>query len=109
MKKAMLIAAVLVAVASSIAAAQTRGLTGQDFRDLPLIARLSYTRGFVDGLQLGARFPTETAKINACSRNMTGGQIEAIISKFVNEHPEEWNEPLAGLSFVALRQACRAK
>jgi hypothetical protein len=76
-----------------------------------------YAMGIVDGMLLAPLFGAPTAwrdgqKIGAfgnCITGMTDTQVAAIISKFVRDHPERWNDPLNAVAFTAMTQACSQK
>lgn len=44
-----------------------------------------------------------------CLEKMTAGQVSAIAQKYAADHPEQWNEPLPHVTFIALLHACAAK
>jgi hypothetical protein len=50
--------------------------------------------------------PKEKMKwLESYTENMTGTQVAAIISKFLEENPGRWHEGLHVLTFAALREA----
>ncbi len=108
MKRAVLLIAVVV-FASGLAAAQDQGVTGRQFRDQTKEMRLFYSLGFVTGFSLGSASGGFGEQLAACTDKMTLGQVEAIISKFVDEHPEHWNAGIGGIALSALSRACRAR
>jgi hypothetical protein len=40
---------------------------------------------------------------------MRSDQLKAIIDKYLAEHPEIWNEDMAGITYGALLPVCRAR
>lgn len=84
-------------------------ITGQQFRDLPELRRRSYAAGIVDGALLAPLMGAPKASVTwfeSCATGMTDDQIAAIISKFVNDNPARWHEPVHTQFYAAMRQAC---
>ena len=50
-----------------------------------------------------------TATLVVCveERNMTRGQVVAIVEKYMNENPAEWHHAMASLVWTALNAVCR--
>jgi hypothetical protein len=72
----------------------------------------SYAAGFIDGMlsstTLGA--PIERVqKLKDCIHGMNNGQVEAILDKFITEHPERWDESMTVLGYVAMAAACQSR
>jgi hypothetical protein len=81
----------------------------QDYRDVPDFERKAYTTGLMDGFYGAAMFGPHgkgAQKLEACSKNMDIKQVTAIISKYVDDHPEGWNYPLSMQAYNALNNAC---
>jgi hypothetical protein len=87
---------------------------------LPGPAQLTYVLGALDAWQTMAAMlsgvaPNEKAwarsfsSLPACvaDRRMTGGQIEAIVRKHVDETPGEWDRPMAFLVWQAMTMVCK--
>lgn len=84
-------------------------MTGQRFRDLPEMSRRAYAAGLVDGMLLAPLVGAPKAGLKwfeSCATGMTDEQVAAIISKFVNDNPARWHEPLHAQFYAAMRQAC---
>jgi hypothetical protein len=81
----------------------------QDYRDLPESERKAYTTGLMDGFYGSAMLGPDgkgAEKLDACTKGMDSKQITAIISKYVEDHPEGWNYPLSMQAYNAMNKAC---
>jgi len=81
----------------------------QGFRDLPEFERKAYTTGLMDGFYGAAMLGPDgkgAEKLAACTKDMESKQITAIISKYVEDHPEGWNYPLSMQAYNAMNKAC---
>lgn len=84
-------------------------LTGQDFRDLPDLRKRSYAAGLIDGLFLGPLFDAPKSSLGwleNCVEGMTDGQVSAIISKYLDDNPGRWHQPVHGAAYSALLAVC---
>ena len=92
-------------------------LTAEDFTLMNDQSQHDYAMGVVDGMLLAPLFGAPRAwsdgqKIGAfgeCITGMSSKQVAAIISKFVRDHPERWNESMHTVAFTAMTQACSQK
>ena len=109
MRRDVAIIALIFMLLNGAALAQSRGVNGQKYLEFSGDARGFYTIGFVGGLQIGGIQPQGFATVARCVENMSYGQMEAIITKYVNDHPERWDNAIAALAFVALQQACASR
>jgi hypothetical protein len=104
----------------SVFAGEAAGITGNEYRALSPLARLSYVVGVVDGWEtvgiLGAiqnepqpSFVTKHTDLARCpiDRQMTRGQTQAIVDKYIADHPADWNYRAAQLVFLAMYEACK--
>ncbi len=76
--------------------------------------RRAYAIGITDGIMLAPLFgaPSDGQKLTAfnnCVTGMSDIQIAAIVAKFLQEHPERWNESLHAAVFAAMTQSCAQK
>jgi hypothetical protein len=106
------VAAGLVLGLAVSAAGQT--FTGKMFRDLAddeqgKFARLLWVDGWVEGLLVGSSFPSLTIGLDVCMKGMSGAQEEAIVDKYLENHPETWHRPLGAVAIAAFREACNLK
>jgi hypothetical protein len=99
-------ATVLVLVAAG-ASGQYQRMTGNFWKDMPDIARVAYAAGFIDGMIAATTAPDSSAGVAKCvADTMPYGQINAIVSKYVADHPEKWHLNLSALAATALWEAC---
>ena len=92
-------------------------LTAEEFTHMNDQSQHDYAMGVVDGMLLAPLFGAPRAwndgqKIGAfgqCITGMSSRQVAAIISRFVRDHPERWNEPMHAVAFTAMTQACSQK
>lgn len=92
-------------------------LTAEEFTHMNDQSQHDYAMGVVDGMLLAPLFGAPRAwndgqKIGAfgdCVTGMSGKQVAAIMSKFVRDHPERWNESMHTVAFTAMTQACSQK
>ena len=84
-------------------------LTGQSFRDLPDLGKRSYVAGLIDGLFLAPLFDAPKSSmgwLESCVEGMTDEQVSAIISKYLDDNPGRWHQPVHGAAYSALLAAC---
>jgi hypothetical protein len=92
-------------------------LTAEEFTHMNDQSQHDYAMGVVDGLLLALLFGAPRAwndgqKIGAlgdCITGMSSKQVAAIISKFVRDHPERWNDSMHAVAFTAMTHACSQK
>jgi MFS-type transporter involved in bile tolerance (Atg22 family) len=92
-------------------------LTAEEFTHMNDQSQHDYAMGVVDGMLLAPLFGAphdwkDGQKIGAfgdCITGMSSRQVAAIISKFVRDHPERWNESMHAVAFAAMTQACSQK
>ena len=101
-------------------------ITANDWRDkLNEGQRLAFVMGINDAWQLNVfynvnKLKTEDrstvsiseidgyqANLISCSKDMTYTQMTAIISKYVDSHPEDWHQQMALHAFLAITTACK--
>ncbi len=99
-------ATVFVLVVTGALTGQQQKMTGNIWKDLPDYTRLVYAMGFIDGMVVATQQPGLSADIAKCTDRMSYGQIEAIVSKYIADHPEMWHRDLFVLAPVALLKAC---
>lgn len=79
--------------------------------------QLDYAMGVVDGMLLAPFFGAPRSQNDGqqyevfedCVTDMSGKQVGAIISKYVREHPERWNDPMNVVAYSAMTKACSQK
>ena len=70
-------------------------MTGQRYLALPADNQAAYVMGLVDGVYIGPLFGASEASVIAvqnCLQARTNFQIAAILSKYIQDHPERWHE-----------------
>jgi hypothetical protein len=96
---------------------KTGFLTAEEFTHMNGQSQHDYAIGVVDGMLLTPMFGAPRAwdngqKIGAfgdCITGMSSKQVVAIISKFVRDHPERWNDSMHLVAFTAMTRACSLK
>lgn len=71
--------------------------------------RIMYTTGLMDGFYASPYFGGEdrlAENLSRCTKQMDTRQIAAIITKYVQDHPEYWHLALSAEAWNALSQAC---
>jgi hypothetical protein len=79
------------------------------FVELNEADRQMYTTGLMGGFYASAFWGASdeaVANLTSCTKDMDSKQITAIITKYVNDHPEDWHLPLSTQAFNALNKAC---
>ncbi|MFZ1157299.1 MAG: hypothetical protein WAO10_05950 [Candidatus Sulfotelmatobacter sp.] len=86
-------------------------MKAERFVELSEADRALYTMGLMDGFSAGGLFRAEEGmleRLSECTREMDAKQVSAIITKYVQEHPETWHLQLNVEAFNALEKACPA-
>ena len=86
-------------------AVETKAITGNDWRRLPLAAQHYYIIGVLDGWDnlgtLLAKQPlsvvTRLAEHIKCTAEMPYEQIVAFVQKYMDNNPDQWNDVMASL------------
>ena len=106
---------------SSVALANSSGkvelhhgyMTGNSYRDMPASGQQGYVVGVIDGMFMapvfGAKLGVKSWLGQCIESGMRSDQLKAIIDKYLAEHPEIWNEDMAGITYGALLPVCRAR
>lgn len=85
--------------------------TADTFRNLKS-GKPNYVAGYIDGM-LASRALMDTSvqipKIRACLAGMNAGQLEALMDKYIADHPERWDNPMSGVGLFAVVSACRSR
>jgi len=79
------------------------------FIALPENDRVTYTTGLMDGFLAAEVFRADGSaveRLGVCTKPMDSKQIMAIITKYIQEHPETWHLPASVEAFNALNYAC---
>jgi hypothetical protein len=88
-------------------------VSGQYFLSLNEGQKTGLSAGIISGLLMsplmGApeRGP-EVVALSECTQGMSIGQLEAVIEKYLRDHPEVWNRPLGVSAVWAMRSVCPA-
>jgi hypothetical protein len=83
--------------------------SAETFIELSESDRQMYVAGLMDGFYASALFGAsdETiANLSSCTKPMDTKQISAIITKYLQDHPENWHLPLSVEAHNALNKAC---
>jgi Ssp1 endopeptidase immunity protein Rap1a len=110
--------AALAVLVVSPSSAPGGAVSGNDWRALSESHQLVYVLAVLDGWQVAdvawLKAPEKPQAVQtftrlancAAERHMTGGQIRAIVAKYMTEHPATWHEPMAFLVWRALTDVC---
>lgn len=85
-------------------------LTGNDYLKLGKEERVFYAVGIIEGMLLSPFLGAPQNRlswIEHCMEGMTNYQAEAIISKYLENHPGEWHQQLHVTTFDAMNEACK--
>jgi hypothetical protein len=90
------------------------GTTGNDWNGLSKFEKSIYVAGVVEGWtqgwvsekQLHPQGGTLTKLVDCISDGMTTAQINALVEKFMKEHPEHWNMPMSVIVFLSMAKVC---
>jgi hypothetical protein len=115
MNKSMVAVALvtLCSVAHASAASDTNNgfLTGKFFRGGSQSLRTAYVIGVLDGFSYAPAFGAPDTKIDKLQRcvgtmHADARQVSTIIDKYLDAHPDSWNEKMQPIVLRAMRQAC---
>jgi hypothetical protein len=86
-------------------------LTGKFFRGGSQSLRTAYVIGVLDGFSYAPAFGAPDAKIEKLQRcigamHADAGQVGTIIDKYLDAHPESWNDKMQPIVLRAMQQAC---
>jgi hypothetical protein len=94
-------------------------LTGNDWRARSDLARLGYVAGVVDTWNTldRAQYFSEVSsgvvlvhtELMPCVREMTYGQISAIVENYMSRHPAKWHYLMPSLVWGAMDEVCSEK
>jgi hypothetical protein len=82
---------------------------GEQFLDVNETEKTTYTEGLIDGFLGSGLFgaPNEAVdSLKSCITGMDNKQLTAILTKYIKDHPERWQEPTGLLAFNAFSLAC---
>jgi hypothetical protein len=84
--------------------------SGKDFLGWTEQSRSDYGIGFVNGISVahivtGADLD-KVRWLTPCVKDFDGEQIGAIIRKYIQDHPADWQNRLNILSWLALKETC---
>lgn len=81
------------------------------YRDFPNWVRGHYVTGVIDGLFVSTLFgASEEAMrtLKACLNGVNSVQLTAIVDKYINDHPGEWQNGTQIMVYRAMREFCPA-
>lgn len=84
-------------------------ITGQQYLNSTDSERSYYVIGLVDGLLLSPFFDASQSRISflaKCLEKVTSSQLDAILTKKLNEQPEIWHQPAHTIMYKALYKMC---
>jgi|HubBroStandDraft_3_1064219.scaffolds.fasta_scaffold203663_2 hypothetical protein len=83
--------------------------TGSTYRDLDATTRGWYIRGLVDGYLGAAQFGGDENLVAAfakCLNGMTSIEIEALVDKYLADHPAQLHKGMHALAANAITDSC---
>jgi len=84
-------------------------ISGTEFLDMNTVEKRAYACGIIDGILVSSLFGADKQNIkqfNSCVTGMSNAQVAAIISKYLNDNPELWHEPLHITTVNAFSKFC---
>lgn len=93
--------------------AYSQAMSGNQYLDLPENARLFYLGGITDMVNLFGQIEAATGEpaltvIQRClGESRTRGQWEAMVARYLEEHPEEWDQFMPLIVATIAVEACR--
>jgi hypothetical protein len=87
-------------------------LTGNDFLRFDAVQQILVVETMIDGIGFTAFVSANdhlVKDLNACTDGMTGRQITAIVTKYLNDNPAKWDWQLSSLVFGALQGGCKER
>jgi len=88
-------------------------LDGNEYRNLTDREKHSYLMGFHDGLMAAPLFGFEREGdamsetwYERCKAVGNSGQLQAIIDRYVDEHPENWHYQMTSIFFMPVKDIC---
>ena len=78
-------------------------VTGESYIGMAESERSQYVMGLYDGLMAGILFGASRDRIIAlhrCNIWRNSYQLAEILYQYINEHPEDWHQPVAHVLFV---------
>ena len=84
--------------------------TGKDYLDMTDTERRAYATGAINGMLVSPLFGAPQENLNwlkTCTGKMSDEQIAAILTKHINDQPNQLQSPLNVLTFNAIQGACR--
>lgn len=85
-------------------------LKTNDYLKAEKMERRFYGMGIIDGIMLSPFFGAPKSKmvwLEKCLENMTDDQVEAIITKYLENNPGEWHYYLHVVIFLAFSKICK--
>jgi hypothetical protein len=86
-------------------------IKGNDYLKLAEEYKIFYVMGLIDMLWNQTWFYSskDYSDLNKATIDMTGGQIQAIFDKYLEEHPERWHMTAASLFWTAISEIVNEK
>ena len=86
-------------------------VTGQYFLSLNEGQKSGMAAGIISGLFMsplmgGSERGDEIVALHECTHGMSIGQLSGVLEKYVRDHPERWNYPIAVLAVQSMRSVC---
>lgn len=114
MKAFLVITAIILFIAFSMTSRPSvsvyRGSTdGNAYRQYSFEMQQAYAAGVMDSLYTANIIHANqklVAAIVECTKGWPGPQMHAVIEKYMDANPADWNSSMAGIIYLAIRGAC---
>ena len=81
--------------------------SGNDYRELSNAQRLIYVERLHDGLSWALGVSRDLNWMQSCSSGWESNQHQAVLKKYLDEHPEHWDRGGPWLYEKAMQRVCR--
>lgn len=112
--KILCLALVFIFFSSPLSSVEAKGIlirngfmTGNSFREMSHEAQVGYAMGLYDGMMLAPILGAPESAMYKFDRmkGFTGIQFLGVLTKALEDHPEDWNEGMHTIAYRALGQA----
>lgn len=87
-------------------------VTGNNFRGWSSAVQSGFVTGTVDGFLLSPIFAIKELQraehLGHCTTDMQADQMLAIVTRYMDQHPAEWDSAMNTIVFRAFVEACRS-
>jgi len=83
--------------------------TGKDFLDMTDTEKRAYVTGEINGMLVAPFFGAPEENLNwlkTCTAKMSDEDLAAVLTRFINDRPNQLQSSLNVVTFTAVREAC---